>query len=71
MRIPRGVSGREAAQALARSGFIHLRTTGSHYIVRKDGVTVSVPLHRELRTGTLKGIIEQSGLTAEEFCNLL
>lgn len=71
MRIPRGVSGREAAKALSRAGFVHLRTTGSHFIVRKGGVTVSVPLHRELRTGTLKGIIEQSGLTVDEFCDLL
>ncbi len=71
MRIPRGVSGKDVAKAFGRIGFVHLRTTGSHYIARRDGVTLAIPLHRELRTGTLKGLIEQSGLTVEKFCDLL
>jgi len=30
-------------------------------------VTVPVPNHRELRTGTLRAIIRQSGLTVDDF----
>lgn len=71
MKIPRDVSGRDAAKALGRAGFVHLRTTGSHYVARKGVVTLVIPLHRELRMGTLKALIEQSGLTIEEFCDLL
>ncbi len=31
-------------------------------------VTVPVPNHKELKTGTLRSIIRQSGLAAEDFC---
>lgn len=71
MRIPRDVSGKDAAKAFRRVGFVHLRTTGSHFIARKDGITLAIPLHRTLRLGTLKGLIDQSGLSLEEFCALL
>jgi hypothetical protein len=32
---------------------------------------VAVPLHRELATGTLAGILRRIGMTAEEFTALL
>jgi len=51
---------------LAQHGFVAVRQRGSHRIMQKrdeEGtVTVPVPLHRELRTGTLRAIIRQSGL---------
>jgi hypothetical protein len=34
-------------------------------------VNLSVPLHKELATGTLHALIRHSGLTVEEFLNLL
>ena len=41
-------------------------------IQSKDGYrNVVVSLHKELKPGTLRAIIEQSGLTVEEFVNLL
>ena len=67
MKIPRDVNGVEAARALKRLGFISVRQTGSHLILRKGGRTVVVPQHKPLKPGTLKGIIEQAGLTLEEF----
>ena len=67
MKIPRGVSGVEAARALKRLGFIPLRQTGSHLILSKDQRTVVVPQHKPIKPGTLKGVIEQAGLTLEEF----
>lgn len=59
-------SGREVCKLLAQHGFVMVRQKGSHIIMQKQlpdtTITVPVPEHRELRTGTLLGIIRQSGL---------
>lgn len=67
MKTPRDVNGVEAVRALKRLGFVPLRQTGSHLILRKNSRTVVVPQHKPLKPGTLKGIIEQAGLTLDEF----
>ncbi len=67
MRLPRDVSGAEAARALRRLGFEEKRQTGSHLIMRREQRTVVVPMHKPIKSGTLKGLIEQAGLTVEEF----
>ena len=67
MKLPRDVSGDRAVRALGRLGFAELRQTGSHRILRKGMCTVVVPPHRPIKPGTLKGPIEQAGLTVEEF----
>ena len=67
MKIPRDVNGVEAVHALKRLGFVQLRQTGSHLILRKDNRTVVVPQHKPIKPGTLKGVIEQAGLTLEQF----
>jgi predicted RNA binding protein YcfA (HicA-like mRNA interferase family) len=75
--LPRGVSGRQAAAALQRAGFKPLRTSGDHLILKtatpRPGAwaTVAVPQHRELKVGTLAGILRSIGFTAEEFRALL
>jgi predicted RNA binding protein YcfA (HicA-like mRNA interferase family) len=71
VKLPRDVNGVEAARALKRHGFVELRQTGSHLIMRKDNRTVVVPQHKTLKPGTLKGIIEQAGLTLEQFIDTL
>jgi len=71
MKIPRDVSGAQAAKALFRFGFEELRQTGSHRILRKDTRTVVVPMHKPVKPGTLEGLIEQAGLTLEEFVHAL
>lgn len=59
-------------RALERVGFYIHRTSGSHYILKKEGLRVTVPYHgKDLKPGTLKSIIEQAGLTVEEFLSLL
>ncbi|OYV05563.1 MAG: hypothetical protein CFE26_10935 [Verrucomicrobiales bacterium VVV1] len=67
MRLPRDVNGEEAVRALLRLGFSDLRQTGSHRIMRKEGRTVVVPMHRPIKPGTLKGLIEQSGVSLDDF----
>ena len=71
-RLPR-VSGRECVQALGRAGFYTRRQRGSHIILRRDEPfsQVVVPDHRELDTGTLRAIIKQTGLTVEQFSELM
>ena len=71
MKLPRDVTGAEAVRALRRAGYETLRQTGSHLIMRKAGRTVVVPQHKSIKPGTLKGLIEQAGMTVEEFAALL
>ncbi|SNT25275.1 type II toxin-antitoxin system HicA family toxin [Sphingopyxis indica] len=61
------LSGREVVAALERLGFVQMRQRGSHVILQREGVGVVVPLHRELKTGTLAGVIRQAGLSQDEF----
>ncbi|HEY3853054.1 MAG TPA: type II toxin-antitoxin system HicA family toxin [Verrucomicrobiae bacterium] len=39
--------------------------------MRHGSRTVVVPQHKPLKPGTLKGIVEQAGLTLEEFVRYL
>lgn len=71
MKLPRDVTGAEAARALSRLGFGIQRQTGSHLILRREGRTVVVPQHKPLKPGTLKGILEQAGVTLEAFVEQL
>jgi len=66
------ISGEEAARALERAGFQRVSQRGSHLKLRSDaGQVVIVPLHRELAPGTLRSVIRQSGLSFDEFLELL
>ena len=67
------VSGAIAVRAFGRAGFRAVRQTGSHLILMKPGldVTLSVPLHDEVKRGTLRRLIADAGLTVDEFCSYL
>jgi predicted RNA binding protein YcfA (HicA-like mRNA interferase family) len=67
------ISGDECIKALQRAGFYVTRQHGSHAIMRRDDpfARASVPRHRTLKAGTLRGIIKDAGLTVEEFVELL
>ena len=71
MKVPRDVSGREAVRALIRLGFEERRQSGSHVILRQGNRTVVVPMHKPIKPGTLRGLIEQSGVMLEVFCAAL
>jgi predicted RNA binding protein YcfA (HicA-like mRNA interferase family) len=59
-------------RARERGGFYVHHVSGSHYILKKNGLRVTVPYHgRDLKPRTLASIIEQSGMTVEEFLSLL
>ena len=67
------VSGREARRAFEKAGWTFNRQRSSHMILVKVGVAVnlSVPDHRELDRGLLRGLIRDAGMTVEEFVELL
>ncbi len=73
-KLPR-VSGAEAIRALARLGFEHVRQRGSHVVLKRtdaNGVIgCVVPMHAELATGTLRGILKQAGVSVEKFTEQL
>jgi predicted RNA binding protein YcfA (HicA-like mRNA interferase family) len=71
-RLPQ-VSAREAVAAFERIGFAVVRQRGSHIVMTKPGhpATLSVPEHRVVKPGTLRALIRQSGLTVEQFVDLL
>ena len=68
----RKLSGRDAIRILCnRFGFMIKSQKGSHILLIKKNdhrkVGCVVPLHRELKIGTLKGILEQACISQEEF----
>lgn len=70
MKLP-VLSGWEAIKILKRAGFVATRQKGSHVRLEKSTpdktIKLTVPLHPELKKGTLKRIICDAGLTVEEF----
>jgi predicted RNA binding protein YcfA (HicA-like mRNA interferase family) len=61
----------QVCDILASHGFMEVRQRGSHIVMQKQlpdtTVTVPVPNHTELRTGTLQSIIRQAGVPRSEF----
>lgn len=70
-KLPRDLKPKKVIKALEKAGFVVDHITGSHYILLKDALRTSVPYHKTVKTGTLKAILNQAGLTAEEFSDLL
>lgn len=65
---------REVIAALEKAGFTVMRVRGSHYQLRNlaSKRRVTVPHHsRDLSRATLASIIDQAGITAEVFLDLL
>ena len=67
------ISGKKAIKAFAKAGWHLERTSGSHAILRKEGssVTLSVPLHQELRKGLLHSLLKDAGVDLEDFLTYL
>lgn len=65
------VSAAEAIRAFERLGFTIVRQRGSHIVLRRGSSGCVVPNHRELKTGTLSGVLKQAGVTSDEFTNAL
>lgn len=74
-RLP-SLKARDVIRALQKGGFSIVRTTGSHCRLVHDSdptrqTTVPVHTGKDLPRGTLRSIINQAGLTVDEFIDLL
>lgn len=67
------ISGKEAAKAFGRAGWLVAGQVGSHLMMTRPGgrANLSIPQHRELAVGTLRALIKAAGLTVDEFLELL
>ena len=69
-KLPR-VSGAEIIRALERLGFVRIRQSGSHVILRRGSKGCVVPMHSEVKVGTLASVLRQAEVSAEEFTHAL
>ena len=74
-RLP-SVKAREVMRALERAGFVHVRSKGSHRVFqhpddRTRRTIVSDHASKDVPRGTLRKILDQAGITVEEFIDLL
>lgn len=70
-RLPRP-TGKEMLRFFERLGFALVRIRGSHHFLRKGNHRACVPVHGNevLPIGTLLSILEDSGISREEFVRL-
>jgi predicted RNA binding protein YcfA (HicA-like mRNA interferase family) len=65
------LSGKDVCLILSKHGFVKVRQKGSHQIMQKvianSTITIPVPLHKEIKIGTLHSIIRQSQLSKQDF----
>ncbi len=65
---------REVVRILEKAGFVKWRQRGSHLTLYResDHRSLTVPVHfsKTVPKGTLRAIVKQAGLTAEEFLAL-
>lgn len=78
MRLPRDLSGRALAAALAKIGYSVTRQTGSHMrVTRAEGGEhhVTIPDHASIKIGTLSSILRDvaahNGLDRDELLRRL
>lgn len=68
MSVLSNISGKEAAKIFRKFGYFLDHQTGSHMIFYHESrPTLSIPKHKELAPGLLRGLIRKSGLTVGEF----
>lgn len=66
------ISGDELVRAPGKLGYYVQRTRGSHMSLRcPSRPPLTVPRHHELDRGTLRGILHDAGISADELGELL
>jgi len=61
------LSGAEVQRGLERLGFVKVRQSGSHVVMRCESKGCVVPMHKEVKIGTLAGLLRQAEVSPEEF----
>lgn len=67
------LSGQKVVYIFERLGWRVARQRGSHIIMVKPNhiATLSVPNHKEVAQGTLRSLIRASGITVDEFTQVV
>lgn len=72
MGILSNISAKDAFKAFQKIGYQLDHQTGSHMILfHPQRPTLSLPNHKELAPGLLRALIRNSGISVDEFLNLL
>ncbi len=61
------LSGHDIIKILSELGFDFVRQRGSHAVLRQGSVVCVVPLHRVVKTGTLRSILRQAQVDINVF----
>ncbi len=69
-KLPR-IGSRECLSAFQKLGFSVVRQKGSHIVLRCGDRGCVVPNHKEIRIGTLSGILKQADVSIDEFKSAL
>ena len=62
-----GLSGKDIIRALEKLGFQVVRQSGSHVLMKKGSTGCVVPNHKEVKVGTVNGVLRQAEISPEEF----
>jgi predicted RNA binding protein YcfA (HicA-like mRNA interferase family) len=67
------LSVRKTVRAFEKLGWQVARQRGSHIVMVREGeaATLSIPDHKEVGKGTLRGLIRAAGITVDEFTGKL
>ena len=67
------LSGRQLIDAREKVGWVAVRQRASHVRLKHDERTIAlvVPLHRELKRGTLAGILRDAGIDRDDLRQLI
>ncbi len=68
------ISGKFLSKLLVKLGYLEDHQTGSHIILRNKNYPyrrITIPNHKEIAKGTLRGIIRETGITLEQFIDLM
>jgi predicted RNA binding protein YcfA (HicA-like mRNA interferase family) len=65
------LSGAQVQRARERRGFVKVRQSGSHVIMKRDTKGCVEHLHDEVKLGTLAGVLRQAEVAPEEFLQAL
>lgn len=69
-----GISGKDAVKAFGKIGYVVTRQKGSHVRLKstlRPSDPLTIPLHKELKIGLIKALIQDAGLTEQAFLDLI
>jgi len=65
-KLPR-VCGPETVRAPERPGFAKIRQSGSHVVMRREAKGCVAPMRREVKVGSLAGVLRQADVSSAAF----